>query len=548
MDDIEAIALAAAAKKRRAAQADPQQDRSFIDALYDNVIGNPNDGVESYGEQLGTLIRGGTAGVARGLADVPAVPANVAQLGAKGVEWATGMEEPSMVSRALNKLPDTRAMLSSVPVIGPESEYVAPGRAGQFASTIGEFAGGAAGFSKLMPNGMGTTENMIRYGVIPGLASEGAGQLTEGTAAEPYARAGAGVIAALLASPKPGAFPGNSESAKMANRLQEEGVRKITYGQSKGSQPWMAAEGRLQATSGQFDDFTAATMRQLGSSEKLATPSALKSVQDAIVQQMDDAIRGVNVVPDASAAARAMSAADDYVQRVPAGQLTPRVRGIAEEIQATAQAAKPVPLELMKKWRSDVGRLTVSPDAATREAAHTIRTLIDDMTDAALTRAGRTDDIAKLGAARESYRNFIGVRDAASRAGAEGGTLSPQALNQSVIRSQGREAYATGQTTPFSDFTRAGAAVLRPAPTVNPGGVRAVSGAVPVALASVFGGGALQAGASPVVAALLAAGGALAPEASRAVMRSNFVQSLVRNPAGLAVQTSPVLPGLLASE
>lgn len=532
---------------RYASSADqPENVRGFGAMLYDNIIGNPNDGVESYGEQLGTLIRGGTAGVARGLADVPAVPANVAQLGARGVEWATGMEEPSMVSRALSKLPDTRDMLSSVPVIGPESEYVAPGRAGQFASTIGEFAGGAAGFSKLMPNGMGTAENMIRYGAIPGLASEGAGQLTEGTAAEPYARAGAGVVAALLASPKPGSFTNKTEAGKMANTLQDEGVRNITVGQSKGSQPLMAAEGRLQATSQQIDDFTAATMKQLGSPDRLATPSALKAVQDRVVQQMDDAVRGVDIIPDATAAQRAMAAADDYVQRVPAGQLTPRVRGIADEIQVASQAGKPVALDLMKKWRSDIGRLSVSPDAATRESAHAIRTLIDDMTDSALNAAGRSDDIQSLAAARETYRNFIGVRDAASRAGAEGGTLSPQALNQSIIRSQGREAYATGQGTPMSEFTRAGASVLRPASTVSPGGVRSIAGAVPLAAASLMGGGALQYGASPVVAGLLAASGALAPEVGKAAMRSNLVQSILRNPASVPMQSIPSLPGLLS--
>ncbi len=578
MDEIEALALAAAAAKKRQAVStgQPNPDGTYgqppegffldprtggmtsrelleqhrggaLGAVYDNVFGNPMDGVESYGESLGTLIRGGTAGVARGLADVPALPANLAQLGASGFEWAAGMDKPSMASRALSALPDTRDMLGSVPVIGPESRYVAPGRTGKFASTIGEFAGAAGGMGALLPRGMGAGETMLRYGVVPGAASEAAGQLTEGTPVEPYARAGAGVIAALLATPKPGAFKGDAESVKMANRLQDEGVGGLTVGQSKGSQGLMAAEGRLQPTPSQIDDFTAATMRQLGSNEKLATPAALKAVQDSIVAQMDDAVRGVDVIPGAAEAQRALAVASDYVERVPAGQLTPRVRGIAEEIQAASSSGAPVSLDLLKKWRSDIGRMTVSPDAATREAAHAVRALIDDMTDAALTASGRSDDIAKLAAARESYRNFIGVRDAASRAGAEGGTLSPQALNQSIIRSQGREAYATGQTTPMAEFTRAGAAVLRPAATVSPGGVRAIAGALPLAAASVLGGGAIQAGVSPVVAGLLAAGGALAPGAGRAAMRSNLIQALMRDPASVLTGAAPALPGLLSS-
>lgn len=525
--------------------AKPEADMSVLGRIKDNIIG-ADDGVESRGERLGSLIRGAGAATARGIADLPALPANIAQLATMGAEKVLGMEEPSLASRALNSLPDTRDMLAAVPVIGPESEYVAPGRAGQFASTMGEFAGSAGLLGGLLKNGMSTGQNMLRYGAVPGAASEAAGQLTEGTAAEPYARTGAGLLASLISGPKPGAFSDTTEAGKMANRLQDSGVSNITVGQARQSQPLMAAEGRLEATSRQIDDFTAAAMRQLGSKEPLATPSALKSVQDTLVKQMDDAVRGVSIVPDMTAAQRALSVADDYIQRVPAGQLTPRVRGIAEEIQAAATAGKPIPLAQLKTWRSDIGSLTTSADDATRTSAHQLRGLINDMTDDALTAAGRSDDIVKLAEARRTYQDFIGIRDAASRAGAEGGTLSPQAVNQSVIRAQGREKYATGQTTPMSEFTRAGAAILRPASTVSPGGVRAIAGAVPLAAASILGGGALQAGANPVVAGLLAAGGALAPEAGKMAMRSNLMQTLMRNPTAAATRPAPALQGLLA--
>lgn len=528
----------AALQKKLGGQTPQPKERGIGAALYDNIIGNPDDGVNSYGEQLGSLIRGGTAAVARGMADVPAIPVNVAQLGARGVEKLTGMDEPSAVSRALSSLPDTRDMLASVPVIGPESTYRAPGKAGEFASTIGEFSGGAGM--------MAGPSAMLRYGAIPGAASEAAGQATKGTPAEPYARSAAAIAAALVAAPKPGSFPGNDESSRMANTLRDSGVRNITAGQAKGSQPLMAAEGRLQATQGQIDDFTAAAMRQVGSADKLATPENLMRVEKAIVSQMDDAVRGADIVPTAQNAMAAIDVANKYAGRVPQGSLTPRMRGIADEIRKAAVSRSPVDLSQLKEWRSDIGRLSISPDAATREAAHALRGLMDEMTDAALTAAGRSDDIQKLAQAREAYRNFTSIRDAASRVGAEGGTLSPQALNQSVIRSQGREAYATGRTTPMAEFTRAGAATLRPAPTVSPGGVRSLSGAMPAAAAALMGGGALQSGMNPIAAALMATGGALAPEGFRAAMRSNIVQELLRNPVKALTQPLPVLPGLLS--
>ena len=159
--------------------------RTFGEMLYENVIGSGE--ADTPGEKLGQYIRGAGAATARGIVDVPAMPVNLAQLGAKGVEKALGMEEPSMVSRGLNALPDTRNMLSVA--TGGESDYVAPGTAGEFISTAAEFAGGAG-----MAAGPGA---ILKYGVAPGVASEAAGQLTEGTKAEPYARLAAGLFAPL---------------------------------------------------------------------------------------------------------------------------------------------------------------------------------------------------------------------------------------------------------------------------------------------------------------------------------------------------------------
>lgn len=158
-------------------------ERTFGQMLYENVIGSGE--ADTPGEKLGQYIRGAGAATARGIADVPALPANIAQLGAIGVEKAFGMEEPSMVSRGLAALPDTRSMLSAV--TGGESEYQAPGKIGEYISTAGEFAGGAGASAG--------PRAMLQYGVVPGIASEAAGQATEGTAAEPYARFAAGLFA-----------------------------------------------------------------------------------------------------------------------------------------------------------------------------------------------------------------------------------------------------------------------------------------------------------------------------------------------------------------
>lgn len=170
------------------AQTEAKTERSLGDILYENIIGSGE--VDTPGERLGQLIRGAGAATARGIADVPALPANLLQLGAMGVEKLTGMEQPSAVSRALESLPETRDILSTL--TGGESEYVAPGTAGEYISTIGEFAGGAGASAG--------PRAMLKYGVAPGLASEAAGQATEGTALEPAARIAGAFFAPMAVS------------------------------------------------------------------------------------------------------------------------------------------------------------------------------------------------------------------------------------------------------------------------------------------------------------------------------------------------------------
>lgn len=508
-------------------------ERTLGQTIYENVVGS--GAVDTPGERAGELIRGAGAGFIRGAAELAGLPGTVGQLLDVGAKRLGLLREDAPVSQVDALLSGAGLREAASAATGGATEYRAPGTAGDYAATIGEFLPSAFG---------GGASTALRFGVAPAVASEAAGQATEGTALEPYARAAAALGAGVLAS-RPGAFVGSDEATRMANVVRDAGVD-LSTGQARGSQALMRMEGRLAATDQQLEDFTSATMKMLGSNAKVATPTNLVAVEQSIVKQMDDAVRGVNIIPNTTQAQAAVDVAANYVARVPAGQLTPRVRGIANEIRALAAAGKDVPLSRLKTWRSDIGALTISPDAATREAAHALRSLLDDMTDTALIAAGRSGDIASLAQAREAYRNYIGVRDAASRAGAEGGILSPTALNQSMIRAQGREAYATGRATPMTDFTRSAAATLRSAPATLPGGVRSIAEALPAALGAAGAGGAIGAGLGPLGAIIGGVGGALAPAFGQMAMRSAPVQAMLRNPLGTMTQVGRTIPGLLA--
>lgn len=493
-------------------QTAPQQEKTF-----------PQQALE-----LGT---GLGAAITRGASNLIGLPGTFDDLVSAGLKKAGILNENAPPSRISGQV--IKSALNDL--TGGYVNYEAPGFLGGLASTTGELLGGGAGG---------------KVSALGGLLSEGLGYATEGSFLEPYARL-AGVIAPAFLTGKPGAFIADDETARMANVLREAGVD-VSTGQGLQSQALMGLEGRLQATDKQLKAFTASTMQQLGSTAKLATPENLAATQKFIVKQMDDAIAGINVIPSTGNASAALKIATDYVDRVPAGLLTPRVRGIANEIKAFEKSGKKISLDRLNVWRSDIGSLTVSSDAATRNAAHGLRTLIDDMTDEALTAAGRADDIFALAKAREAYRNFIGVRDAASKVGAEGGILSPARLNQSMIAAQGRPAYATGTSTPMTDFTRSAAATLRPAPTTLPGGSRSIIEAVPIALAGLAGGAGYQAGLGPVAASIAAlagaVGGKVAPALSQMAMRSAPFQSLTRNPVRAIAEMARVAPGLLSQD
>ena len=98
--------------------------------------------------------------------------------------------------------------------------------AGKFARTAAEFVPGAIAFGggKTAVDVLG---NVAKYGVAPGLASEGAGQLFKGTPIEPWARVvapiatGIGISAAerALAPSVPSGMPGRNDVALAADRL-----------------------------------------------------------------------------------------------------------------------------------------------------------------------------------------------------------------------------------------------------------------------------------------------------------------------------------------
>ena len=538
-------------------QPKDDSDRSFGRGIWENLTGED--------PTMGENIRGAGAAVARGMADVPALPANLAQLGAMGVEKALGMEEPSMVSRALNKLPDTRDMLAAVPIIGPESQYVAPGKQGEYIKTIGEMAGAAGAMASL--TGQGTKavlDTSVRYGALPGLASEAAGQAVKGTSLEeyePYARTAAALATPLaiagaskLASPMVGKISKNRQAA--VDLLKREGITptagQVVGGKVAESQLYREASTKAgrEIADKALEDFTGAALKRIGSTGKGATPEVLVEANSRIGTVFNDVVDGVNVMPTGKDLASMSKGLETYRQLSAGGQVKPIFLNINKELVKSFRTERPIPAEIVKNWRSMLSKLTRDADAATREAAISTMNAVDDTINAALVAAGKTESIKKLATARDQYRNLLAIEKAAERANIEG-IISPKALRTALL-GQSRRGYAQGKRD-LDKLTKAAAEVLSDLPNSGTSQRLTAQQLLPSAGTGTAAGlGAAAFGVAPVTAGVIGLGAALAPPARNALLSSKAGQAYMQNQlikggaASAGQGAAAMAPGLLS--
>jgi hypothetical protein len=148
----------------------------------------------SAGEIAGDAAKSFGVGVGRFAIDAAGLSGDAREMLANGVQRAADYLAPGSAPNAGSNVSQ---FLSSYPLLaGPTSSqlqntvesYTGPFYqpktiVGDYAQTAGEFVPGALA----MPGG-GLARSALRYGLLPALSSETAGQLTKGTAAEPWAR------------------------------------------------------------------------------------------------------------------------------------------------------------------------------------------------------------------------------------------------------------------------------------------------------------------------------------------------------------------------
>lgn len=521
-----------AARARRSAPSQPSADALARAADADAKALAMMQGGEQPG-MVEDVAKSLASGVARGAAGLLDMPKQLVQMGPNLA--AAGLERAGIVSpefgaemrRATDVFPmgtGSTARNALAGATGGATEYQPQTTPGEYAGTVGEFLPGAAAFGGMSPG------NLLRYGVASGLGSEAAGQATEGTALEPYARV-AGAVAAPMAvgaigkaiSPFAGADP---ERLKLAKVLDEFDVP-VTAGQRTGSEALRRVEGGSYqgAAMGekQAEAFTGAVLKTAGIDDATrATPEVLDEAAKRIGGVFDDVVKGIDVTPDPAVLTKMSDALGTYRSLTPSASAPPIFGEINREM-IKASTGAPIPAATMKVWRSTLSKLTRSADTATREAAVEAMDAVDDAISGALTAAGRPEDIARLATARGQWRNLLAIQTAASRAG-EGvaaGVLSPSNVRGAVAM-QGRSAYALGKRGDLGALARAGEGVIKPLATVSSGGVRSIRG-----LPEMLGAGAGGSLGGPVGAMA----GAAAPGLLREAAMLPFVQNYLANQA-----------------
>ncbi|SFX47789.1 hypothetical protein SAMN04244548_01183 [Paracoccus pantotrophus] len=227
-DDLLKQALLEKAKRElaaRQAKAKRPQPGSLLD--FPQVEPQPNVAQD--------MAAAGAAGAARGTTGMLDLPGMIFGAGSRAGSWVaekTGLASPEEAQAAHQMVTGVadqsrfgsgdKYRQAAAEATGGATEFRGETTAGKYAGTVGEFLPGS-------PFGGGNLlRNALVYGVVPGLASEGAGQLTEGTAYEPWARAIAPMVASGVAAaatrPRGPQAPSVDDLKAQAERLYQTGA------------------------------------------------------------------------------------------------------------------------------------------------------------------------------------------------------------------------------------------------------------------------------------------------------------------------------------
>lgn len=358
--------------------------------------------------------------------------------------------------------------------VGEVLDYKPETMAGKYTRTAGEYA------PALLGGGEGLISKLATRVLAPAAASEAAGLVTEGTAAEPWARAAGALMSPAIVSMGRRLItplPASAERSALVDTLRNEGIN-VTAGQATGNKGLQWAESALSDLPGagggaahtmtnQGEQFTSAALRRAGEQAERASPEVIDNAFNRIGNQFETIGARNHVRPDAQLAQDLRATRDEYQNLVGPHARAPvvdnTIADIADQMQRNGGILTGEQYNAMTSRLARQARQTTN-DPQLRDTLHGLRDSLDDAFERSLTRAGNTQDAAALREARNQYRNLMVLEKAATGAGsaAAEGLISPSQLRNAVVQ-QDRRGYARGRGD-FSELARAAEGVMKPLP------------------------------------------------------------------------------------
>lgn len=434
------------------------------------------------------VAKSGGVGIGQGLLGLATTVGNLEGLGRSGINWAgrklgatEDVVDPQPYFMDYNTL--KRGIERDI-----TGEFYKPKTtAGEYARTAGEFAP--------MAVAPGSAARRLLNVAAPAVGAETAGQLTKGSAAEPYARLAGGVVggmapgvASRMVSPY-GRTAARDATTPAINELEAFGVTELTAGQRTGSnrlRQFEDATKQIPLGGTAYNDrarraaeqYTEAALRQAGgrAGEARATPDVVNAIAGRLGAQYDQFAAFSRVNATQPFVGRLQRIVDDYTRSTPQGMHVPLIGSVVQDLTQRAQPAMlaggrqgmvlsgPEFQSFYSSLRRAQRGLKSNPEAS-RALGQIIEAINTQMVRSAprSQRAALARDMRTL---NTQYRNFMAVEDAAGRAPgqwAAEGLISPPSLKAAVKKQNPRD-YTRGRT-PMSRLARAGEAVLRPLPS-----------------------------------------------------------------------------------
>jgi len=199
---------------------------------------------------LGDILKSAGSGIAQGAMDLVGLPGTIQNAFDNSISAITGVKAPPPSQLSGQSIRDAASSMT-----GGATEYQPQTTPGKYAQTAGSFVPGAVAMG-----GTGSIlGNAFRYGVVPGLTSEAAGEAAQKYAPslEPYARFAGAVAGGVIPSALRAMFPA-ADDAALAEIAKAAKSDNLTPADMRGRLQELGPEGRVADLGPNFQGQTGA--------------------------------------------------------------------------------------------------------------------------------------------------------------------------------------------------------------------------------------------------------------------------------------------------